>query len=292
LKNTENRDFDTDIFFAPFSGLESKIKIFDFCNNGILNNYILVSSKNISSIIVYIIMSDQDTKIKKTKVRKRRKTKFPKEIIPIHNADKKFHETWTPDRDPLDFPHPYRAILVASPNSGKTCMIINILLRSNPYFQKIYLMHADPEATKEYDVFDDVEHIKSVPPPEFFDPEKKQIFILDDVEFSNLNKIEKGYLNRLFGYSSTHKNLSVLCTSQTWVSIPATARRCTNIFFLWKNIDRGSFSQLALRLGMEPQKLHDLSNKYLIGSHDSLCIDRTKNTPYPLRRNGYELIEQ
>jgi hypothetical protein len=33
---------------------------------------------------------------------------LPNEIIKIANKDKEFRESWTDDRNVLDFPHPYR----------------------------------------------------------------------------------------------------------------------------------------------------------------------------------------
>ena len=68
--------------------------------------------------------------------------KLPKKILVIPNKDKLgWHERWDSKRDMLNFPHPYRFCISSVPNSGKTNLIKNILLRANPSFKKIYLYH-------------------------------------------------------------------------------------------------------------------------------------------------------
>ena len=79
---------------------------------------------------------------------------LPKRIIPFQNRDKEFHETWNDDRDWLDIPHPFRMILAAKPNGGKTTVVLNIILRvsqSARPFEIIHIVHCDRKQTKEYD---------------------------------------------------------------------------------------------------------------------------------------------
>ena len=65
--------------------------------------------------------------------RQQKQTKLPQQIIPIPNRDKAFHETWHSSRDLIDIPHPFRGVLAARPNSGKTCVMLNIILRVVKY---------------------------------------------------------------------------------------------------------------------------------------------------------------
>jgi hypothetical protein len=76
--------------------------------------------------------------------------KLEKRIYKLPNADKKNHEIWFPGRDLLNIPGPYRVGLLGRPNSGKSTMIKNILLRADPQFDNIILIHPDGEDNKEY----------------------------------------------------------------------------------------------------------------------------------------------
>ena len=42
--------------------------------------------------------------------------KLPNKIIPISNADKKWHERWYPNRNMLNIPHPFRCCCLGPPN--------------------------------------------------------------------------------------------------------------------------------------------------------------------------------
>ena len=53
---------------------------------------------------------------------------LPNELIPIHNADKDFHESWYRGRNALNIPHPWRAVILGKPNSGKSTVIKNLLI--------------------------------------------------------------------------------------------------------------------------------------------------------------------
>lgn len=71
-------------------------------------------------------------------------------LFRIPNKDKFFHETWHPGRNLLNIPHPFRAILAGPPNRGKSTICKNLLLRADPPFEQVIVVHYDME-TKEYD---------------------------------------------------------------------------------------------------------------------------------------------
>jgi hypothetical protein len=165
----------------------------------------------------------------------------------------------------MDIPHPFRAVLAARPNSGKTCVIFNIILRGaqsqNP-FEKIIVVHCDPEETKEYSPID-CTLLAKIPSPEQFSGKQKSLVILEDLNYHAMGKDQKGNLDRLFGYVSTHKNCSVIVTAQNPFSVSANVRRCANLFVLWSSHDMDSLA---------------------------LWIDLTVNTPATLPKNCYEKI--
>ena len=223
--------------------------------------------------------------------KKKVKARLPKELIPIKNPDKDWHEKWTPHCDPLNIPHPFRAVLLGKPNSGKTTVMKNILIRAKPAFEEILIVHCDPEDTQE---FDDVEGemIDHIPAPDELDPTVKRLVILEDLEYNSMSKPEKASLDRLFGYASTHKNTSVMLTAQDGFSIPAICRRCCNLWVIWRIDDTDSLKAIGRRVGMKAKDFEAIFDKHLPGTKDSLWVDLSDATPYKLRVNGYTMIGQ
>lgn len=215
---------------------------------------------------------------------------FPKKIIALPNADKSgWHEKWDAKRDPLNLPHPARVCLMGPPNSGKSTVIKNMIIRADPPFQKISVIHCDWEWTKEYADLD-VTMMGEIPAPEEFEGKEKELVVIDDLELKNLDKTQRAYLDRLFGYVSTHKNVSVYLTSQDPFNVPAICRRCSNCWILWKSQDLDSLSSAARKTGMTASSFNSIFKHLLTGSKDSLWVDLTTDSPYPLRKNGYEMI--
>ena len=145
---------------------------------------------------------------------------LPRQLLAIRNLDKKDHETWDTAGDLLNFPHPFRGVLLGPPNCGKTTTVKNILMRQESPFKRFYVIHCDGEYTQEYD---DVEGklLKDFPQPNEWPGVEKTLVVIDDVELKTLKKHQRMCLDRLFGYVSTHKNISVLlCSHRTPSTCP------------------------------------------------------------------------
>jgi hypothetical protein len=222
--------------------------------------------------------------------------KLPSKIIPIPNPDKTFFETWDkpPNRDMLDIIHPYRILICGKPHCGKSNTVLNILLRASKPFQRIIVCHYDAKNTKEYDILEKVILIDDIPNPKdskFFDKKKKTLMIFDDMEFDFLKKEKKKYLDRIFGYKSTHGNLSLMVCAQNMTNIPAAVRRMSNYYIIFKVPDMDLLYLIGRKLGITKENFVKLMNDNIKNYHDSLHFDLTLGTPYPLRRNGYELLD-
>ena len=217
---------------------------------------------------------------------------LPKRMISFQNRDKAFHETWSGTRDWLDIPHPFRMLLAAKPNGGKTTVVLNIILRvahSDRPFEKIMVVHCDPKQTKEYDDID-CELREDIPAPEEFSPHEKTLCILEDLNYLNMSKEQKGRLERLYGYASTHKNVSCILTAQDPFRIIPSVRRCSNVFVLWNNHDMDMIKTLARKTGVPAETLQQILEEQCQGAHDSIWLDFTPDSPAPFRKNGYERI--
>jgi hypothetical protein len=222
------------------------------------------------------------------------KEKLPSDIVPIRNPDKEFHENWMPkrcngreyNRHPLNIPHPSRWVLFGPPGTGKTTVALNGVLWQDPPFERIYVIHVDGKFSKEYDKLKSFIRMPSIPAPDWWNAELKTLVILDDLEYKNMSRSQKGNLDRLFGFASTHKNLSVYLTAQDGFNIPACVRRSADVWVLWKGRDIDSTRQIARKGGLKNSDLEAIFYCYDFGIRDSLWIDNTPYSPYPIRING------
>ena len=219
-------------------------------------------------------------------------SKLPKKLLNIPNADKKWHEKWYKGRDMLNYPHPFRLVIFGNPNTAKTTKAKNIMIRADPPFEKIFVIHIDGEYTQEYEDIDAV-MLDKIPAPNspIFDGECKTLVVLEDLEFKFLNKTELRNLDRLCGYVSTHKNVSVITIAQDGFNLPPCVRRMSNIWVLGKSNDMDSIKQISRKCGLTPKFVENIYRTKLKTQYDSLWIDNTKNSPYPLRLNGFEPIQ-
>ncbi len=222
---------------------------------------------------------------------KRVKHRLPNEILALPNADKQFHEKWKKGRNALNIPHPFRCVLLGPPNCGKGTLIKNLLLRAKPQFEELYVIHCDPDYTKEWDDLG-AEIMGTIPAPEEWEGKVKTLVILDDLEFKGMSKDQKRCLDRLFGFVSTHKNISICLAAQDTFNVPPIVRRCSNLWILWRTPDLDSLAQTARKSGMSASSFNAIFNQLMCGTHDSLWIDMTSKTPYPLRKNGYQMIKK
>ena len=218
---------------------------------------------------------------------KKKKRKLPSALVPFPNTDKEWHEEWTPGRSLINFPHPFRGVLLGPPNSGKSTCVKNILIHADPPFEKMTVIHADPENSTEYED-SDAEVIGTIPAPsEWKDSDLKQLVVVDDLDVSRLGVTGASALDRLFGYVSTHKNISVILCSQDTFNVPASVRRCANLWVLWPMSDLTSVRQCAKKCGNVPLvELFQMCEN----PHDSIWIDLTDKSPEKVRKNGFEAI--
>ena len=221
----------------------------------------------------------------------RRKVRIPNEIIALPNPDKTFHEKWYKGRNALNLPHPFRGICLGPPNCGKGTVVKNIVLRAKPAFEEIVCIHCDPDFTSEWDDIN-VKMLAEIPAPDEWEGAVKTLVILDDLDFTRLNKDQQRNLNRLFGFVSTHKHISCLLCSQDAFNVPACVRRCSNLFIMWRCPDLDAMATCARKTGLKSQNFNAIFEQLDMKDHDSLWLDMTSRSPYPMRKNGYELIKK
>jgi hypothetical protein len=225
--------------------------------------------------------------------RKRKALALPDSLCVIPNADKGFHEKWEEGRAKLNFPHPWRGCFTGPPNTGKSTAVKNIIVRSDPPFKRVMIIHADPENSEEYNDLgkDGVQLVGTIPPPDKLNKDdEKMLVVIDDLELKELSREQRRNLDRLVGYVSTHKNVSVAICTQDWFNLPPIVRRCCNVWVIWKSPDPRNMKAIGQRIGAPA--LPDVASHLLPEFRDSLWVDMTAGTPYPFRKNGFEIINK
>ena len=213
-------------------------------------------------------------------------------IIAFPNKDKSFQEKWTPKRDLLDIPWSFRAVFCGPPSSGKSTIVKNIILKARPLYKKVQVVHYGAEGTQDYDEIDGIEvtDLSGLPDPVEINPRKeKMLLVLEDIPLSSINREQKQKIDRLYGYSSSHRGVSVICCAQDAFDVPTGARRSSNVFVLWKQPDLNALQTMASRTGFSTSEFRNLF-KLCKKKHDSIMIDLTEGTPAPLRFNAYTKI--
>ena len=200
--------------------------------------------------------------------------KYPDKIIAFKNPDKEFQEEWTQGRNIANIPHSWRALIVGKPSSGKGVVLQNLILRQDPPFDNIICYHIDPDGTNEWDICD-ATMTDVIPEIEDFNPEEKNLLIIDDIDIKGLDKNDRSRLDRFFGYLSTHRNTSIALLAQDAFQITPNIRRMANIIVLFKPSDYDSINCLSRKVGMGSKELKGIFEKLMPDFHDSLMIDMT-----------------
>ena len=255
---------------------------------------------------------------KKNKKSKKIK-KLPRELLFIPSSDKNFIERWDdiPNRDPLNFPKSFRICLIGPVGMGKTMFIKNIICRvqnSKKKFERIFVLHQDKFA-REYDDID-AEVITELPSNDFWmgydsqdpegsdteEPEEEEelseierpptLMIIDDICFKDLPKSQTLLLDRLCGFISSHCNVSLAVLNQTAFAIDPIIRKCANIWTIWRPSDTDELNIISRRVGFKSKELSSLFDDFAPNETDSIMVDKTPGSPYPLRLNGYKLIQR
>ena len=215
--------------------------------------------------------------------------RLPNKIIPIPCSDKKhWRERWYEGRSFLNLPHSFRLICISPPDGGKSTLIKNIILRAKPEFQRILIYHFGAGA--EYDDVD-AEPIEELDPLDYEDNDEKTLLVIEDCNFKSCDKQMKHDLNRLFGYTSSHCNLSIAITAQNPYDISPEIRRMANCICLWRNHDMSSLNTLASRCGLTKKHMECIMIDLLPNPHDFLMIDLQTNSPAKYRINGFSKLE-
>ena len=225
---------------------------------------------------------------------------MPKKIQVIENPEKKCHQKWSDihNRCLLDFPQPFRWAVLGAVSCGKTSLVLNYLIQCQQ-FDNIFIMHpqtynpnvemADEAINKNILVpnvdipeYKGVEHfsLAYIPSMRYFDGLAKikshNLLIIDDIDLvSYLKKrreVREERINKLFSYVSSHKNLSIIVSSQDASSqLPAFVLKMCNVITIYKQRDEFVVQTLSRKMSVSYKKLKALLD---------LCKDKHDNITF------------
>ena len=226
--------------------------------------------------------------------------KRPQKLLKFRCSDKDNHELWSENRDMLNITRPYRAVLCGPPGSSKTSVIKSLLCCADPLFERGWLWHPDPNAVTEGEYQDcGLELLKDnkLPPTKFWfdiNPDKKHmVLVIDDVDVSELRREQKSLFDRLVSTASTHCSLTILLASQVFFNLPTVCRKTANLFVLYKPIsEEQDLKAISKRVGLPADTLSELFHDHCPNRTDSVWIDLTPESPYPVRINGTKLMRK
>ena len=148
--------------------------------------------------------------------------KLKQEIIKLPNADKgNWVEKWSEETHGFDvLVHPFKACLIGRPNCGKSTVMHNLFLRvqlSDKPFKTLIIIQ--PSTSKEHDMLDPTLILTDIPDIETLvsDELGKTLIIIDDFDLSKLDNHQKQNLSMLFRYISSHHNISVMLSYQSFL---------------------------------------------------------------------------
>jgi hypothetical protein len=249
---------------------------------------------NIITSQEYGANSDEET------IKKKIKPKIPglpNRVVVIKNSEKdegNWMEKWTPGRNPGHIIHPFRLMALGGVGRGKSNSCKNIFLRhqsSANKFQRLIIITCSEDST-EWDDCEPDEVLTEIPDLDIFDGEEKTCVILDDYETIKISKEQLRKLSTLMRFVSSHRNVSCMLSFQSFFDVPPIARKVANCFMLYKPNSRQEMDTIANRVGLTSDQMKYLFKHVITGTYDHLFVDKTIGTPYSLRKNIYEVIEQ
>jgi hypothetical protein len=244
--------------------------------------------------------SDDDEKIRKPRKpnKKKRIKGLPNKVVVIKNADKdvgNWSETWSypKSRSPGHIPHSFRLLALGAPGRGKTNYMKNIFLKhqsSSKKFQRLIVVTCDLSSREWEDMEPDM-FLDRLPDISVFEEPIKTCVIIDDYEFERCGKEEMRKLTTLFRMISSHKSVSIMASYQSFFHVPTIARKTANCFIIYKPTSENELQTISNRVGIKYEDLRQMFKRYANNYYDMIFIDMTKDTPYRLRKNIYDVIK-
>jgi hypothetical protein len=90
---------------------------------------------------------------------------------------------------------------------------------------------------------------------------------------------------------SSRYNVSLAVLNQDAFAINPIIRKCANIWVIWRPSDTDQLNIIARRVGFKSKEFSNIFDTIAPREHDSILVDKTSGTPFPLRLNAYQMLK-
>ena len=161
---------------------------------------------------------------------------MPDKLVKIDNPDKKLH-CLDSRYGELGFSFPSLILIVGKRGSSKTTCALNIIGKSRyagKPFDRIVIWHGDPSGTEEYRILTDdgASIVGELPPMDSFDNTKRNVLVVDEVNFLAFNRAENAAFERYVNYGVSHKSLSMIVIVQDMRNLSPCVKRSADYLLL------------------------------------------------------------
>ena len=210
-------------------------------------------------------------------------------LVKIDNPDKKTHCLDSRYGD-LGFSFPSLILICGKRGSSKTTCALNIIGKSRyagKPLDRIVVYHGDPSGTQEYKILTDdgAEIVAELPAMDSWDNTKRNVLVVDEVNFLAFNRAEQAAFERYVNYGISHKSLMMIVIVQDMRNLSPCVKRSADYLLLYPSFNnRDVLYDLRRKTGHNYVELMKLC-----GSKDNITTVFNGVGP-PLRRNIFEVI--
>ena len=210
-------------------------------------------------------------------------------LVKIDNPDKQTH-CLDSRYNELGFAFPSLILIVGKRGSSKTTCALNIVGKSRyagKPFDRIVIYHGDPSGTAEYRILtnDGGEIVAELPPMDSWDNTKRNVLVVDEVNFLGFNRAEQAAFERYVNYGVSHKSLTMIVIVQDMRNLSPCVKRSADYLLLYPSFNnRDVLYDLRRKTGHNYVELMKLC-----GPKDNITTVFNGVGPV-LRRNIFEVI--
>ena len=210
-------------------------------------------------------------------------------LVKIDNPDKKTH-CLDSRYGQLGFSFPSLILIVGKRGSSKTTCALNIIGKSRyagKPLDRIVVYHGDASGTEEYKILTDdgATIVDELPPMDSWDNTKRNVLVVDEVNFLAFNRAEQAAFERYCNYGVSHKSLMMIVIVQDMRNLSPCVKRSADYLLLYPSFNnRDVLYDLRRKTGHNYVELMKLC-----GPKDNITTVFNAVGP-PLRRNIFEVI--
>lgn len=204
-------------------------------------------------------------------------------LIIFKNKDKaKFNNEYEKPIDFLKPPAGSRIVISGIPNSGKSLLVRNYIIRRN--FKRFFWI-ASSASSEEYADIKNVERFDDYELPDEEDLANDgfhNCILFDDINYKRFTKEQMNEIYTIVTHLCSHTGLTAIFVGHQFTSVPIDIRRNASIFIVFKQADLVSLQKEILKQSLSKTKGSRFIS-LLKDNHDALTIDNTPGLDYKYR---------